>query len=169
MSQAGPLNESGGTGGGGIAEIVTNSGTASPIAGTIEILGGTDITTSAAGNVVTITFTGTTGAFTWNVVTSANNIVQLVASNGYICSGVSQVIFLLPLAPTVGDEFKIVSYTSKFQITQNGGQQMRLGTQITTAGSGTVTSNSAGDTVDFVYVGGNVFLELDMQGTLTVV
>jgi hypothetical protein len=79
------------------------------------------------------------------------------------------VIFILPLVATIGDEFKVASYTATFQINQNGAQQMRIGTEITTAGSGNVASNSAGDAVDMIYVGSNTFLNLDVQGTITVV
>lgn len=166
MSQAGPLEAGGGSGGSNVTQIDADTGFAVPIAGVINIFGGTGASTTASGNTVTINVTAT--GFTWNVVTSATNPNQIVASNGYICSGASQVVFLLPLAPNVGDTFKIVSFSSTFKITENGGQSMRIGTQITTLGSGTVTSNSVGDGVEFVYVGNNVFLETYVQGTLTV-
>lgn len=149
-------------------DFVTNSGTAAAIDNTIEILGTGGISTSAVGNVITINLSG--GGFTWNSVTSASppNPIQIVPQNGYVCNGVSLVTFLLPLAPNFGDEFIIISNTSTFRITENGAQTMRIGAQITSAGSGTVTSNTVGDFVQFVYVGANNFLSYSPQGTLTV-
>jgi hypothetical protein len=164
MSQAGAL-ENTSTGGGGANDFVANTGSAVPLAGVVNILGAGGITTSGSGNTITITGGA---SFKWNVVTSATNPNQIVANNGYICAGVSQVIFILPLVATIGDEFKVASYTATFQINQNGAQQMRIGTEITTAGSGNVASNSAGDAVDMIYVGSNTFLNLDVQGTITV-
>lgn len=152
--------------------FVTDSGTATPIGNVIEIFGGAGVTTSAPGSTNIIQITGTSTGFTWNVVTSASptNPVQLVAENGYICSGAILVTFLLPLTPTIGDTFKIFSYTSRFQIIPNGSQQMTVGaiTGVTGA-SGTVTSNSPGDMVTFTYMGGNVFQSEAPQGTLTIV
>lgn len=56
MSQAGPLNE---TANPAIpTSFVTDAGTAVPAANVLNVLGGTDITTSGAGNTVLITFTG---------------------------------------------------------------------------------------------------------------
>lgn len=147
-------------------DFVTNSGTAIAIANVIEILGGSGVTTSAIGNTITITVSSS--GFTWNSVTSANNIVQILAENAYSCQGVSLVVFLLPLAPIFGDTFIIASTNSRFQITANGSQQMLIGAQISTAGSGTVTSNSRGDYLEIVYMGNNIFQSFSPQGTITI-
>lgn len=145
----------------------TNSGNAVAAANIIEILGGAGATTSGVGNVITIDVTA--ASFAWNVVTSVGNPHQLVKQNGYICDGVALVTFLLPLAPVVGDSFKIFSYTSRFQIIPNGGQNMVVGAATGILGAlGTVTSNSPGDAVTFVYMGGNTFQSEPPQGTLTV-
>jgi hypothetical protein len=142
-------------------------GVAMPLGGNINVYGGAGITTTGSGDTITIIATGS--GYTWNTVDSSDNTVQIVVENGYICTGSSQVVFLLPLTANAGDSFRILSYTSTFQITQNGGQQMRLGLQTTTPGSGNVTSNSAGDTVEMIYVGGNTFMAMSPQGTLTTV
>jgi hypothetical protein len=107
--------------------------------------------------------------FKWNVVTSISptNPIQIVANNGYICNGTNQVTFILPVAPNIADEFKIISNTSTFQITENGSQQICIGTASSTAGSGNLTSNSTGDQVDFMYMGANIFRGFAPQGTLT--
>ena len=117
-----------------------------------------------------ITFTVSSGpSLTWNVVTSVApvNPIQLVASNAYICNGSSLITFLLPLSPTIGDNFIIISNTARFQILENGSQQICIGTTSSTAGSGDATSNSTGDNVEFFYLGGNVFRAFPPQGTIT--
>lgn len=167
MSQAGIINAAG-SNPSIPTSFVTDSGTAVPVSNVLNILGGTDISTSGAGNTVLITFTGTTGGITWNTITSADNVKQIVAGNGYICRGVSQCILNLPVAPNIGDTFIILAVTSLFQITQNGSQQIRLGAQLSTAGSGTLTANTAGDEVEIVYVGSNLFFAKAPQGTLTI-
>jgi hypothetical protein len=77
------------------------------------------------------------------------------------------VTFLLPLAPALGDSFIIISNTARFQITENGGQQICVGISSSTIGSGACTSNSVGDEIEFVYVGGNTFRGMAPQGVLT--
>lgn len=146
---------------------VTNSGTAIPLANVLEVLGTGGVTTAGSGNVITISVTGS--GFTWNSVTSVSppNPIQIVASNAYSCQGASLVTFILPLAPVFGDTFIIASTTSRFQINQNGGQQMMIGSSSTTAGSGNLISNTVGDFVEFVYMGSNIFQSFAPQGSLT--
>lgn len=107
--------------------------------------------------------------WTWNGVTSITplNPIQLVSLNAYICNGASMVTFLLPLSPNIGDSFIILSNTARFQILENGSQQICIGTSTSTAGSGDATSNSTGDQFEFVYVGSNIFRGFAPQGTLT--
>jgi hypothetical protein len=168
MSQAGPLNESGG-GSGGITEIITNSGIAIPIAGIIEILGTGSITTSGSGNVVTISISGT--GFTWNTITSASNPTQIVAENAYITAGVSQCVLVLPLTGVVGDSFIVTGLSSLFQITQNANQSIVFGMLTTTTGvGGSITSTGAGDHVTVVCIQTNlVWKVIDSMANLTVV
>lgn len=104
----------------------------------------------------------------WLIVTSADNPIQIQSFYGYICSGSSQCIFLLQLAPNLGDPFIILSSTSTFKITENGSQTIRIGAQISTAGSGYITSNTVGDGVEVYYIGSNGFLALPSQGTLSI-
>jgi hypothetical protein len=170
MSQGGRLED---TGGGGVpgdvaTSYVTQAGTAVPLLNVLNVIGTGGADTSAVGNTVFINVV--TAGFTWNVVTSVSptNPIQIVAQNGYICTGVALVTFLLPLAPTIGDTFKIFSNTSRFQITQNGGQTITIGTATSSSGSGTVTSYSAGDEVTISYMGTNSFQSEPPQGTLTV-
>ena len=166
MSQAGSLNDTF-TPSNPIT-FHTDAGDATAVANILNVSGGANITTSAAGNTILVTFTGSTG-LTWQPVTSAFpiNPIQIVANNGYICNGANLVTFLLPLAPALGDTFVILSNTSRFQINQNGGQQVCVGTSSSSVGIGNCASNSAGDQVEFVYVGGNIFRGFAPQGVVT--
>lgn len=171
MSQAGILNIQDGDLPGDVPlEFFGNggSGPAVAVAHVLNVIGVGGASVTASGNTLTISVSSS--GFTWNVVTSASpaNPIQIIAENGYICDGASLVTFTLPLAPAIGDEFKIVSNTSRFQIAPNGGQSMRVGAVLSTAGSGTVTSNTVGDRILFTYVGGNLFIAEPPQGTVTI-
>jgi len=133
----------------------------------MNIVGVGSVSVDTTGNNITISMSG--GGFSWQTVTSVSppNPIQIVAGNGYICDGVSLVTFLLPLAPSLGQSFTIISNTAKFSITENGSQQMRIGAALTTAGSGTANSNTVGDYVEMIYVGSNLFISKSPQGTIT--
>lgn len=151
-------------------KLVCDNGTAVEASDHFFIRGASGALTSASGNTVFLEIpkpASPTSFFNWNVVTSADNIVQIEVQNGYICDGVSLVVFLLPLAPIIGDMFIIISNTARFQINENGSQQLCIGTAAATAGSGNLTSNSTGDKIEFVYVGGNIFRGFAPQGTVT--
>jgi hypothetical protein len=147
---------------------VTDSGTAIPVTNTLEILGTGGASTSAVGNIVYVNVTG--AGYTWNIVTSSSppNPIQIVEQNGYITSGSSQVTFLLPLSPNLGDTFKIFSLTSTFKIEQNANQKIVVGAADTTIGAtGYLNSNSAGDEITITYLGSNTFESEAPQGTFT--
>ena len=147
-------------------EIVIGSSSGLPIATTITA--GADISIVNGPNSITISCTAT-GNWTWLAVSSTLpvNPIQIVPNTAYICNGPFLVTFLLPLAPTLGDTFIILSNTSRFQINENGAQQICIGSSVSTAGSGNATSNTVGDQVEFVYVGGNTFRAFGPQGTIT--
>jgi hypothetical protein len=169
MSQAGIINIADGNIPGNVPIIFQgNTGPgASAVNHIIDIVGEGGVTVDTTGQVITIRVTSS--GFTWNLVTSISppNPIQIIAENGYSCQGTNLVTFILPLAPNFGDTFIIASTTSRFQINQNGGQQMIVGSASTTAGSGYLISNTVGDFVEFVYVGSNIFQSFSPQGTLS--
>lgn len=169
MSQAGPINELGVIPPEVATIYETNSGDAVPAANILQVLGSGSITTSGSGNVITIALSGS--GFTWNTITSADNVKQILVGNGYVTAGVSQCVLLLPLVAAVGDEFEVTGYTSLFQITQNANQSILFGINTTTTGvGGSLTSTSFGDHVSILCLVANlVFKVIDSQGNLTVV
>lgn len=168
MSQSGPLNDSGENPEVPI-EFVANTGVAEASHNVLEILGSGAITTTASGNIITITSSST--GFTWNTITSATNPTQILVDNAYITSGASQCVLILPLSASVGDTFIVTGYTSNFQITQNANQNIIFGFQTsTTGGTGSISSTGFGDHVSVVCIVANlVFKIFDSMGNLTVV
>lgn len=118
---------------------------------------------------ITISVSGV--GFTWNVVTSADNTVQVVIANGYIAKGASTVIFLLPAAAAIGDTFTILGYGNLWKLTQNAGQTVFLGSQTTTVGvTGSLTATMIKDRIEVICVTANTEFEVVTSiGNLTVV
>src|SRR6185312_3965169 len=89
MSQAGSISANGG--GGSATEFDTDSGTATPLAGVINIFGGSNINTAGAGNTVTINLDNTVsilGSFTAGTtsgdVTVFNGNLNLPAAGTWV-------------------------------------------------------------------------------------
>ena len=166
MSQAGLLSSSNGSAATTFNEDI---GSASPVAGVINISGGVGITTSGAGNTITITATGS--GFTWQVVTSASNPITLTKENGYITKGAGVVNFVLPAAASVGDTFRIIGYGNLWTIAQNAGQSIRIGSVVSSAGVlGSVSASMVTDCLDIICVTSNLEFFCDVvQGNLILV
>ncbi len=143
--------------------FVTDSGIATPIAHIIDILGSGGATTSAVGNVITITVAPN---FTWQVVTSASNPISLAANNGYIAKGAGVVQFVLPAASAIGDTFRIVGYGNLWTLAQNAGQSITIGFITSTIGvGGSVSASMISDSLELVTVTANQeFYETSIQG-----
>ena len=136
--------------------------------GTIAAGAGATVTNGAG--TITIGLAGPMG-FSWNTVTSATNVNNILVFNGYISSGAPLVTFLLPAAANVGDMFIITGHTSLFQIQQNAGQSIILGSSTTTIGvAGSISSTMVSDSVIIVCLTANtIFKVLSSMGNPTVV
>jgi hypothetical protein len=155
MSQAGLLG-GGGSGPSTPTTYAGNTGTATPAANILNIIGSGGIATSATGN--TITITGTSSSFTWNTVTTAT---ALVTNNGYIPKGGTSVVFTLPASASVGDTYRIAGYGNLWRVAQNAGQTIFLGNQTTTAGTGgSLTATLTKDCVELLCVTANTEFEV---------
>ena len=146
MSQAGANNTSGG-GGGGASSFVEDFGIAAPVAGVIKISGGAGITTSGAGNIITITNTGIATNLTFNTdstpATSSGGVITFNGSGGLLFSGSgSTVTGTLAAIPNASLANSSVTVTAGTGLT--GGGSVALGGTITlnATGSGTVTNVS---------------------------
>ena len=115
-------------------EFNGDTGSSTFLDGQLDIVGGSNVTTDALDNIVTINCASNSGLFTWQTVTGATT---LVAGNGYFVDGSSQVVFTLPVNAEVGDTFKICvvgpSPSTGWKITQNAGQNIVL--CVTTGGN----------------------------------
>lgn len=127
--------------------FLTNFGTAVPIGNQLEILGAAGTVTSAVGNVITVTVSGS--GMTWNRITASQT---LVINNGYFCVGGGDLVLLLPAVSTLGDTIEVyLDGSTSFQITQNAGQSIKLGNQVTTSGvGGSITTTQQGDSLRLV-------------------
>ncbi len=149
--------------------FIEDSGSAIPIANTLNILGGAGITTSGSGSTVIIT--STAGSFSWHIVTSADNPVNMTAETGYIVKGVSAVNFVLSPASAIGDSFIIIGTANLWTISQNAGQSITIGKTTSTAGIfGSVSATMISDGLELVCITANQeFYSITTQGNPQIV
>lgn len=168
MSQAGAISSTG-TNPEIPTDFVTDSGIAVPAADTLNIVGGAGITTSGAGNTVTISATG--ASIFWEVVTSADNPVLMDVKTGYIPKGAGVVNFTLPAAAAIGDIMYIEGYGNLWTLSQNAGQSVILGIVSSTIGvGGSIAATAVSDAITLICVTANSeFKVIAPQGNLTVV
>lgn len=88
------------------------------------------------------------GGMTWNV---ANASQSMAAGNGYIANGASLVVLTLPVTAAVGTLISIQGYGSGgWQVAQNSGQQIFVGSVSTTATTGTMSSANRYDSINLI-------------------
>lgn len=165
MSQAGVISIASG---GGSTSFVEDVGSASPLAGVINVIGGSGIATSGSGNTITITATG--AGFTWTTVAGTSQAV--VKENGYINGNAGLTTFTLPATGSVGDSFQIAGFgTGGWTVAQNAGQVIHFNSVDTTIGvGGSLSSTNRYNTVEIMCIVANTdWTVLDSSGTLTVV
>lgn len=144
--------------------------TAAPNIRVATLTAGAGATITNGAGAITIGLAGPMG-FSWQVVTNATNVNPIVVFNGYITGGAVLTTFLLPAAANIGDMFVVTGLSSLFQIQQNAGQSIMLGSQTSSVGvGGSVSSTMVSDSVTIVCVTANtVFKIIDSIGNLTVV
>lgn len=138
-------------------QFTGDAGVAVPVANNLNIIGSAGVSTAGAGSTVTISLVHP-GGIQWSEVTSATNPTIFDAGHGYIAKGAVAVVFLLPAAAAVGDEYWICGYGNLWTLTQNANQQVFLGAWgSTTSGvGGSVTATNIKDTLHLLCVKANL-------------
>lgn len=126
--------------------FVTDNGTAIPAANILNVLGGSNTTTSGSGNTVTITVVN--DGFTWSEqVVSFPAVVQ----NGYFCNAALTVTLPASGGLVIGNTVIIYVDTSSTVTIQAGtGEFIQVSSNISVAG-GTASSNTRGSILELVF------------------
>lgn len=138
--------------GGDLANTYTcDVGSATPAANNLNVVGSGSSSTSGAGSTVTITSTG--GGLDWIEIIVVGP-TSLVADTGYVTNNAATVELLLPLTCAFGSVLHVVNKgAGGWQINQNAGQQILVGSSSTTVGvGGNLNSSSVGDSIEFVCI-----------------
>lgn len=126
-----------------------DTGTATPAANNINIVGGAGIATSGAGSTITISAVG--AGFTWNDATTAT--VPLVVENGYVTDRGGGVTYTLPATAIFGATIIIVGKLGAWTVAQNANQQITFGSSSSTIGvGGSIASTNVGDCIEMVVI-----------------
>jgi hypothetical protein len=105
----------------------------------------------------------------WNSIGTSQT---LVIDNGYFCTSGAALSLLLPATSVVGESIVIyLDGATQFSVTQNAGQSIRLGNQVTTVGvGGSLSSTQQGDSVTLICKEDDVsWAVLGSHGNLTIV
>ena len=157
-----------GTGAGTPLTVHTDGSDAVESAGAISIVGAGGITTSGSGSTITITGSGG-GGMTWSVISASQT---LSVNNGYFCGSGGTLSLALPAVSAVGDTIEIyLDGSTAFTITQAAGQDIKIGSQVTTAGvGGSLSSTGQGDGITMTCRTANLrWIVTAVTGNLTVV
>jgi hypothetical protein len=138
------------SGAGGVITFTEDSGSATPAAGILNVLGGVGCTTTGAGNTVTIDVT--TVGFDWVNVTGVSD--TMVKEHGYAANNAGLVTLTLP-APggtQFGDTIRVMGVgAGGWKIAQGAGQQIIIGANSTTIGAaGYVQATTTTDAIELV-------------------
>ena len=120
----------------------TDSGTATPVAGVLNILGGSGITTSGAGNTITI------NGVAWTI--TAAPFTATSDSGTLVSNAAGTIIGTLDATPGTGSLVKIIHTNTGFvAVTAPAGTTIQLGS-LTTSVAGALTSTATGDSLELV-------------------
>jgi len=137
--------------------------------GEVEILGGTNITTSGQGpgNTITIDSTGFASFTCLEVTTNVNPMLPFI---GYVTNSASLITFTLPVTTAFGEQFVVIRKgAGNVSIAQNAGQTIHYnGVDTTTGATGSLDSNAQWDTIWIKTVTADTdFVVLNSSGTWT--
>ncbi len=120
--------------------------TAAPNIRVATLTAGAGISITNGAGSITI---ASSGALVWTAIGASQT---LAVNNGYFCTGGAALSLLLPPVSAVGDEVEVsLDGSASFIITQGAGQQIRMGTSLTTLGAGgSIASNAQGDSLRLV-------------------
>jgi hypothetical protein len=134
-----------------------------------NLTAGTGVTIDNAAGSVTINAVG--AGLTWSVVVGATKAAE--ASNGYIANNAGTTVFTLPATSVVGDVITITGMNNDtgWQVAQNAGNTIFLGTSTTTPGvGGSLACTKTRDTVVLVCISNDADWNcLNSLGNITVV
>ena len=130
-----------------IATVTADVGVATGVGHNVNIIGGTNISTSAAGSTLTIN----AGPF-WTEVTAAS--LSIVANNAYMMNRGTLITATLPVLAAKGTMIKFTGMgAGGYKIAQNNGQIIYFGTLATTPGiGGSMSSTFDRDSIELVCV-----------------
>ncbi len=128
-------------------QLLIGSTGGDPVAAPIIGISGITVT-NAPGS---ITLSGTASSISWNVVTTNQ---PMVPDSGYIANSGSLLTFTLPVTAAVGSVLAAINFsTGGFSIAQNSGQNIRVGSRVSTTGAGgSVSSTAQGNSIYLVCV-----------------
>jgi hypothetical protein len=159
----------------------TSSGSASPVAKAISILGANGLTTSATGSTVTVSgvdattstkgvssyntsdFTVASGAvslknpgFTWTAYGDPTTAISAVDNNGYLINTSALVTITLPASSPIGAKIAVASMNSASSykiVPGNSSQVIRLVSVSTTANTGYLQTTEPYNAIEMVSTG----------------
>jgi hypothetical protein len=147
-------------------QLLIGSTGADPVAASIIGTSGITVTNGAG----SITLAGTASSIGWNVVTTNQ---AMVPESGYVANSGSPLTFTLPTTAAVGTALAAINFnTGGFSIAQNASQNIRVGSSVSTTGTGgSVSSSAQGDSIYLVCVVANTSWVTvgGVQGNLTIV
>ncbi len=129
-------------------QVIIGSTGATPTAATLTAGAGISITNGAG----SITIASSSGTASWTVVSGTSQ--SMAVDSGYISNNAGLVTLTLPATAAVGSTIQVQGLgAGGWQIAQNAGQLIHLGSQVTTTGAtGFLASTNAFDSITLLCV-----------------